>query len=38
VAAHEPESPKRGDEPKGRRRITLEQPLEGDAEIFALGR
>ena len=37
VAAHEPESPKRGDEPKGRRRITLEQPLEGDAEIFTLG-
>src|SRR5215218_626440 len=38
VAAHEPEGPKRGDEPKGRGRITLEQPLEGDAEIFTLGR
>ena len=38
VAADEPECPKRGDEPKGRRRITLEQPLERDAEIFTLGR
>ena len=38
MAAHPPEWPERGDEPKGGGRITLKQPLEGDAEIFTLGR
>ena len=38
MAAHEPEGPERGDQPKGCRRIALEQMLERRAEVFALGR